>query len=122
MSESKLYRVKEGAILAGVCQGLEASGRGSAVAYRLLFAFGSIFWLIGIVIYIVMGISIPVASKEQLEQLQKAASENGSNRLAAGPSLDAVQVQLERIQKMKDDALISEDEATKLRAKALGIN
>jgi len=122
MSDSKLYRVKEGAIFAGVCQGLEASGKGSAVAYRLLFAFGSIFWLIGIVIYIVMGISIPVANKEQLDQLRKAASEDGSNRLVAGPSLDAVQVQLERIQKMKDDALISDAEAEKLRAKALGIN
>ena len=122
MSESKLYRVKEGAILAGVCQGLEVSGRGSAVAYRMLFAIGSIFWFVGIIIYIVMGISIPVASKEQLEQQKKAASEDAPKRLPAGPSLDTLQVELQRIQKMKDDLLISDEEATKLRAKALGIN
>ena len=122
MSNSKLYRVKEGAIFAGVCQGLEASGRGSAVAYRLLFAFGSIFWLIGIVIYIVMGISIPLATKEQLEQLKQAASGDDSNKLESGNMLDSVQVKLERIQKMKNDSLITDEEAEKLRAKVLGIN
>jgi hypothetical protein len=71
-----------------------------------------------------MGISIPVASKEQLERQKKAASESedAPNRLPAGPSLDTLQVELQRIQKMKDDLLISDEEATKLRAKALGIN
>ena len=122
MSNSKLYRVKEGAIFAGVCQGLEASGRGSAVVYRFLFVFGSIFYLIGIIIYIVMGISIPVANKQQLDQLKQAASDDQLESLDPEAQLGQVQAQLEKIQKMKDGSLITEEEAEKLRAKVLGIN
>jgi hypothetical protein len=122
MSDSKLYRVKEGAILAGVCQGLEASGRGSAVAYRLLFVFGSIFYLVGIIIYIVMGISIPVANKKQLDQLKEAVSDGQFDSLDPEAQLGQVKVQLEKIQKMKDSNLITDEEAARLRAKVLGIN
>lgn len=122
MSNSKLYRVKEGAIFAGVCQGLEASGRGSAVAYRLLFSFGTLFILLPLFIYIVMGISIPVANKKQLDQLKQAASDGQLEDLEPDEQLGQVQVQLEKIQKMKDDSLITNEEAEKLRAKVLGIN
>jgi len=122
MSESsKLYRVKEGAILSGVCQGLEVCGRGSAVAYRLLFVFGSIFFIIGIFIYIAMAISIPVASKEQLARLREGVADD--NSMALTPSgLDEVQAKLTKIQEMKDSNLITNEEAEKLRAKALGID
>ena len=117
----RLYRVKEGAVFSGVCQGLEVCGRGSAVAYRLLFFFGSIFYLIGIFIYIAMAISIPVASKEQLASLREEASED--NSLTLSPSgLDEVQVKLAKIQEMKESNLITNEEAEKLRAKALGID
>lgn len=118
---SRLYRVKEGAIISGVCQGLEVCGRGSAVAYRLLFVFGSIFYLIGIFIYIAMAISIPVASKEQLARLKEGAADD--NTMALAPSgLDEVQAKLTKIQEMKESNLITNEEAEKLRAKALGID
>lgn len=118
---ARLYRVKEGAVLAGVCQGLEACGRGSAVAYRLLFFFGSIFWLIGIFIYIAMAISIPVANKEQLERL-KMKEDEGNVRILTQSGLEEVQARLAKIQEMKESNLISSEEAEKLRAKALGID
>lgn len=118
---TRLYRVKEGAILSGVCQGLEVCGRGSAVAYRLLFVFGSIFYLIGIFIYIAMAISIPVASKEQLARLKEGDAD--ANSMSLTPSgLDEVQAKLTKIQEMKNRNLITNEEADKLRAKALGID
>jgi phage shock protein PspC (stress-responsive transcriptional regulator) len=117
----KLYRVKEGAVLSGVCQGLEVCGRGSAVAYRLLFVFGSIFYLIGIFIYIAMAISIPVANKEQLNHLRENAADDNSNALTTS-GLDEVQAKLAKIQEMKESNLITNEEAEKLRAKALGID
>jgi phage shock protein PspC (stress-responsive transcriptional regulator) len=116
----KLYRVKEGAVLSGVCQGLEVCGRGSAVAYRLLFVFGSIFAIIGVFIYIAMAISIPVASKEQLNRLREGAADNNSKTLTSS-GLEEVQAKLAKIQEMKESNLITNEEAEKLRAKALGI-
>lgn len=118
---SRLYRVKEGAILSGVCQGLEVCGRGSAVAYRLLFVFGSIFYLIGIFIYLAMAISIPLASKEQLARLKEGAAADNSTALTPG-GLDEVQAKLAKIQEMKESNLITNEEAEKLRAKTLGID
>lgn len=52
-STSKLYRVREGAILSGVCKGLEACGKGSAVAYRIAFVITGLY-IIGAIIYVVM--------------------------------------------------------------------
>ena len=118
---SKLYRVKEGAVFSGVCQGLEVCGRGSAVAYRLLFFFGPIFWAIGLVIYIAMAISIPVASKEQIARLREDADDGSIMALTPG-GLDEVQGKLAKIQEMKEKDLITGEEAEKLRAKVLGIN
>lgn len=118
---SRLYRVKEGAILSGVCQGLEECGRGSAVAYRLLFVFGSIFYLIGIFVYITMAISIPVASKEKLARLREGQAEDDSKAMSPD-GLNEVQAKLAKIEEMKQANLITNEEAEKLRAKALGID
>ena len=91
------------------------------MAYRLLFVFGSIFYLIGIFIYIAMAISIPLASKEQLARLKEGAADD--NSMALTPSgLDEVQAKLTKIQEMKESNLITNEEAEKLRAKSLGID
>lgn len=118
-TSSKLYRVKEGAVIAGVCQGLEVCGRGSAVAYRLLFFFGSIFWLIGIFIYIAMAISIPVATRDQVRRLREEAGEE--DLPVTADALGDLEAALSKIDVMKSQGLISAEEAEKLRAKTLGI-
>jgi len=68
-----------------------------------------------------MAISIPVASKEQLARLREGVADD--NSMALTPSgLDEVQAKLTKIQEMKDSNLITNEEAEKLRAKALGID
>ncbi|MCT0219427.1 PspC domain-containing protein [Synechococcus sp. CS-1329] len=118
--ETKLFRVKEGAIVSGVCQGLEVCGRGSAIAYRLLFFFGSLFWLVGIFIYIAMAISIPVASKEHVRKL-KTLSDSEDSPIFSPTGLEETEARLLKIQTMKAQNLITAEEAEKLRAKILGI-
>ena len=39
----KVYRVKKGAIVASVCKGLEASGKGTANGWRVLFLISGSF-------------------------------------------------------------------------------
>ncbi len=91
------------------------------MAYRLLFVFGSLFYLISVFIYIAMAISIPVASKEQVKKL--AATADGTRAQDLNPDgLDEIQAKLSKINEMREQKLITDEEADKLRAKALGID
>lgn len=119
-STTKLYRVREGAIFSGVCKGLEVCGRGNALAYRIVFVLGGLY-IVGIIIYIVMAASTPMASKEQLRILKEENESEDSPDLLQASSLDQLELKLSKIEAMKSQNLITTEEADKLRAKALGI-
>jgi phage shock protein PspC (stress-responsive transcriptional regulator) len=51
-----LYREKQGAWVAGVCRGLEESGRGSVIVYRLLFV---LFTSLGLMVYAYLALTLP---------------------------------------------------------------
>jgi len=61
LNEKKIYRVSEGAQLSGVCAGLEASGKGSATMWRLIFFMGAWFYLVGLIVYIYLSCAWPKA-------------------------------------------------------------
>lgn len=119
-SSTKLYRVREGAIFSGVCKGLEVCGKGNALAYRIVFVLGGLY-IVGIIIYIVMAASTPVASKEQVRILKDESESESSSDLIQSSSLDQLESKLSKIEAMKSQNLITSEEAEKLRAKALGI-
>ena len=68
---AKLYKINEGKMLLGVCNGLGASGGASVNTWRLIFALSSLFLFFPIVIYFVMGIALPVANKKTIYQKLK---------------------------------------------------
>jgi len=119
-SSTKLYRVREGAIFSGVCQGLEVCGKGSALAYRIVFVLGGLY-IVGLIIYIIMAASTPMATKEQLRVLKEENDSEDPSTLIQASTLDQLEVKLAKIEAMKAQNLITPEEAEKLRAKALGI-
>lgn len=115
---SKLYRVTEGRQLCGVCAGLEACGRGNATGWRLLFVFGSLFWLIAVFIYFGMAISLP------LVKTAKKARELSGTDLQDGNSLGSpenIEKELLKLKDMKEAGIIDENEYSQLRKKVLGL-
>lgn len=117
---TKLYRVREGSQVSGVCQGLEVCGKGKAIAYRLLFVFGGLY-IVGIVVYVVMAMSTPVATKEDLRGLIEESESEESNPILQSSRLDQLEEKLSKIESMRTQNLITSEEAEKLRAKTLGI-
>ena len=60
-SLNSFRRAKRGGIIFGICKGLENSGRGSAVSYRVMLILVSLFLTgLPIIIYIIVGIIVPV--------------------------------------------------------------
>jgi phage shock protein PspC (stress-responsive transcriptional regulator) len=114
----KLYRVVEGRQVSGVCAGLEACGRGTATGWRLLFVFGSFFWLIAIFIYIGMAVSLPLV-KTRKEAAEKSGA--GLPPGETGPNLEGIESQLSKLAIMKEKGLIDEAEYNQLRKKALDL-
>lgn len=57
----RLYRIEEGAMLAGVCNGLAAYGNLDVTLVRLGFALLTFFWGAGILVYLLMAIIVPAA-------------------------------------------------------------
>ena len=104
----KLYRVKKGAIIAGVCKGLEASGKGTANGWRVLFLISGVFFFIPIVAYAVMALLIP----------QKNSSAEVSG-IEESPYED-MEKSLERLEVLKKRQLITEEEYKLLRRRAMG--
>jgi phage shock protein PspC (stress-responsive transcriptional regulator) len=58
----RLYRIREGAMLAGVCNGLAAYFNIDVTFVRLAFVALTIFWGTGTLIYLVMAIVVPTAN------------------------------------------------------------
>ncbi|HWY31829.1 MAG TPA: PspC domain-containing protein [Candidatus Acidoferrum sp.] len=57
----RLYRIREGAMLAGVCNGFAAYVNVDPTLVRLGFVFLTMFWGTGLLVYIVLAIVIPEA-------------------------------------------------------------
>lgn len=114
---SKIYRVKEGSQLAGVCSGLEVAGKGSATGWRLLFVLGSVFAFFPIIIYFALALAWPMAKTKKI-----AAEKAGVESFNESSELPKLEESLSKLIEMKEKDLISEAEYLKLRKKALGID
>jgi phage shock protein PspC (stress-responsive transcriptional regulator) len=57
----RLYRIEEGAMIAGVCNGIAACLNVDPTLIRLAFVFLAIFWGTGVLVYIIMAIVVPAA-------------------------------------------------------------
>jgi phage shock protein PspC (stress-responsive transcriptional regulator) len=66
----RLYRIHEGAMFAGVCNGIAAYMSVDPTLVRLAFVFLTMFWGTGVLVYLVMAIVVPEASSPE----EKAAA------------------------------------------------
>lgn len=83
----RLYRIADGAMLAGVCNGLGAYLNIDATFIRLAFLFLTFFWGAGALVYLVMAIVVPEAktSAEKAAAAGMAATaQEFINRARAG--------------------------------------
>ena len=110
-----LVRIKQGAVLLGVCKGLEVSGRGSASSWRILFVVSTLIIWLPAFIYAGMAIAIPV--KENEEDANNSALENEKKSIA--PNMTKIEGELERLQNMKEKGLITDEEYSKMRQNTL---
>lgn len=86
------------------------------MAYRIAFVLGGLY-IVGIIIYVLMAASIPVATAEQLRELEAAEESDGLLDLNQPSNLDRLEAKLAKIESMKTQKLITPEEAEKLRAK-----
>jgi len=66
----RLYRIPEGAMIAGVCNGIAAYFNLDPTLVRLGFAILTLFWGTGIAVYVIMAFVVPEATSPE----QKAAA------------------------------------------------
>ena len=66
----RLYRIREGDMIAGVCNGLAAYAHIDPTLVRLAFVFLTIMWGTGLMVYVVMAIVVP----EAVTPAEKAAA------------------------------------------------
>jgi phage shock protein PspC (stress-responsive transcriptional regulator) len=69
----RLYRIHEGAMLAGVCNGIAAYVNIDPTLVRLAFVLLTILWGTGLLVYVVMAIVVPEAHSAE----EKAAASGG---------------------------------------------
>ncbi len=67
----RLYKIREGAMVSGVCNGLAAYFRVDVTLVRLVFAFVTFFYGTGLLVYIILAIVIPSAETTE----EKAAAQ-----------------------------------------------
>jgi phage shock protein PspC (stress-responsive transcriptional regulator) len=60
----KLYRIKQGAMLAGVCNGLAAYTGVDVVWIRLAFALATFIGFSGLIIYVILALVVPLGNVE----------------------------------------------------------
>ena len=60
----RLYRRRDGRLVAGVCTGLAAYFGVDVTLIRLAFAVFTIFWGLGVLIYLVAGVVVPEEGEE----------------------------------------------------------
>ena len=113
---SQIYRVKEGSQLSGVCTGLEVAGKGSAIGWRLMFFFGSLFAVFPIFIYCGLALVWPMAKTKKL-----AAEKAGIKSYNEVSDLPQLEANLSKLNELKEKGLISEAEYLEMRKKELGI-
>lgn len=78
LSDRKMYRDPENAIIGGVCSGLANYLRIDAVWVRIIFVLFSIFYLSGLFVYIVLWIALPKSvSPYQKSEMSKPGKESG---------------------------------------------
>ena len=118
MSMAPLVRVSQGAVFAGVCSGLGARGNGSATAWRLAFVVTTLVAWFPLIIYIGMAVALPqVASVDEAKRKSQITDGGGSPL----PEKGTMESELERLQKMRNEGLIEEDEYRQMRKKVLGL-
>ena len=112
----KIYRVSEGAQLAGVCAGLQARGNGPVFMWRLIFFFGSWFSFVGLITCIYLAYSWPktktIEDAQRMDIIMSEDIEDVSN-------LDDLESRIKRLIAMMPQGLINDDEFAKLRKKEL---
>ena len=113
----KIYRVSEGAQLAGVCAGLQARGNGPVFMWRLIFFFGSWFYFVGLITYIYLAYSWPKTKTiKDLQRMDGIMPED----IDGVSNLDDLESRIKRlIANMMPQGLINDDEFAKLRKKEL---
>ncbi len=62
---AKLTLAKKGKIIFGVCKGLETSGRGSALLWRIIFVVTACSLWVPFFVYIGMAMFLPVADDQK---------------------------------------------------------
>ena len=120
----KLYRVEENKLLLGVCSGL-GSQNSSVLGWRIAFVISTVIFFPFLLIYVLLGICLPlVKKKNDLPQIE-GTRENILGTMfkdqikSIGGDLNKIEVELEKINKMIEKNLITEEEANKLRKKIL---
>ncbi|MCT4364793.1 MULTISPECIES: PspC domain-containing protein [Synechococcaceae] len=123
MESSSLVRIKEGSWISGVCTGLSYADKGNTIAWRLAFSIGGLFFLFPVAIYFVMAIVIPLKKGDGTDPVDSIAIRETS-KVAAGSndSMQSLETKLQRIEEMRSNSLISDEEAQKLRSKALDLD
>ena len=132
---SQLVRVKQGSVFAGVCTGLAARGNGSADTWRVVFVISTLFVWIPLFVYIGMAVALPqVASVNDAKKKRPltyggTASDTATEKSQVTiedrsplPEAGAIEAELERLKKMRNEDLIDEDEYRQMRKKVLGLN
>ena len=113
-----LVRVKQGAVFAGVCSGLAARGNGSPTGWRFLFVITTLFVWFPLFVYIGMAVVLPeVASVDDAKRKSQITDGGG----APLPEAGGIESELARLQKMRSEGLIDEDEYKQMRKKVLGL-
>ena len=112
----KIYRVSEGAQLAGVCAGLQARGNGPVFMWRIIFFFGSWFYFVGLITCIYLAYSWPktktIEDAQRMDIIMSEDIEDVSN-------LDDLESRIKRLIAMMPQGHINDDEFAKLRKKEL---
>ena len=85
-----LYKVKEGKIVAGVCSGLEASGKGNAWLYRIIFLPPAC--LIGYLF-----LALTMKSAETIDEVKEKRAEEDKKRLEG--SVDKIEIKIDNLTK-----------------------
>ena len=117
-SMAPFVRVQQGAMLAGVCSGLAARGNGTTTLWRLVFVVSTLVAWFPAIVYAGMAVALPQASSAEEAKRKSQITDGGGTPLPATGSLES---ELERLQKMRSEGLIEEEEYQQLRKKVLGL-
>ncbi len=110
---SDLYKIKEGKVLSGVCAGLDASGKGNAIFWRI----GALIVPGGWIAYIILALTMK--SADSVDMVKEITGVEEKKLL--GGSVEKIEVELKKIAEMKEKGLLNDEEFETLRKKTLGL-